>query len=298
MFESCITDCDSQIEAYPESTLEALSNKAMALEELERFEDAIETWSDAAEAAARQGKPAAKRANIYNKRGQLRVTLGDNDDAVQDFNKGLSLCETAEGLAGRADAELRAGCKMGSTGLSKILHDVERAVQMKPDNADYFCILGRVHASIGGDEHLAAACSSFSTAIELDDELCDAYLNRAFIHRSCDRVDASLRDLAKASALDPSNVMVHINRADIISANAADMPAHLRAIQEVNKAIEKDSQHWLAYSTRGTIYHRLKRKKEAIDDFNRALGMLVEQGGAETEEYDAVLTNLETIMSS
>eukprot|EP01061_Rhynchopus_euleeides_P004950 TRINITY_DN14178_c0_g1_i2.p2 TRINITY_DN14178_c0_g1~~TRINITY_DN14178_c0_g1_i2.p2 ORF type:complete len:476 (+),score=182.97 TRINITY_DN14178_c0_g1_i2:76-1428(+) len=298
MYEPCITDCDSQIEAYPGSVVEALCNKAMALEELERFEDAIEAWSDAAAEAASQGKPEAKRADVYNRRGQLRVKLGDFREAVQDFEKGLALHDTCEGYAGRADAELREGAAMDADGLHNVLQDIQRAVELNPHNADYYCIMGRAYASSGDEEDLEHACEAFTTAVELDDTLCDAFLNRAHVHRTCGRVDEALRDLSRAGTLDPSNLMVHINRADIISTNAADMPAHMRAVQEVNRAIEKDPHHWLAYNTRGTIYHRLLRRTEAVNDYNKAIMLLVEQGGAGTQEHTMLMQNMERAMGS
>ena len=300
MYEPCITDCDTQMVIYPAGCVEALSNKAMALEELDSLDAAVDVWTLAIARAAEQKKPGEKRADLYNRRAQLWLRLGEPQSAFENFERGLAVCPTCEGYAGRADARLRGGGGEGEgeeAVLEASLADIRKALAVNPRSAAFRSVEGRVHAAFGDAGHMQLACDAFTAAVQLDGDLAEVYLNRAYVHRTCGRVEEALQDLSEAAARDPSNLMALIERADMISSNAADTAAHLRAVQEVNQVIERDPEHWLAYSTRGTVYHRMRRQKEALSDYNKALQLLSDIGGEGSPEHATILQNIRTAIS-
>ncbi|KAJ9441160.1 hypothetical protein DIPPA_18904 [Diplonema papillatum] len=126
MYETCVHDCDAQIEVDPKGSLEAWSNKALALEKLDENVDALDAWTRALEIASSLGSVSP---HLYVQRAQLQIKLGENGDAYDDFCRALELDgEDPDAHAGKADALLRSG-----DNLDEALACVQEAVSLAPD---------------------------------------------------------------------------------------------------------------------------------------------------------------------
>eukprot|EP01064_Diplonema_japonicum_P026037 TRINITY_DN3744_c0_g2_i1.p1 TRINITY_DN3744_c0_g2~~TRINITY_DN3744_c0_g2_i1.p1 ORF type:complete len:424 (+),score=64.77 TRINITY_DN3744_c0_g2_i1:74-1345(+) len=279
MYQMCVEDCTQQIEVNPKHQTESLSNKALALEMLNNLEESVTAWTGAIDTTPEQ------KSHLYIKRGTVLIKLAAYEEAVKDFETSLEIDDTAEAHAGIADALLRAH----GPGSEKCLKEINKAIEMSPDCAEFYGILGRAYAKTD----LKRAFDAFSKAIQLDVDNSEAYLNRGFINRANGQTEAALRDLSNAIRTDEKCMVAYCERADIISMNAANLDAHMQAIREIETALRIE-ESWIAYNTRATIYHRMDRQNAAVQDYTKALRILQELGGEGGSEYSFVLQNLET----
>ena len=107
----------------------------------------------------------------------------------------------------------------------------------------------------------------FDTALELNPNLADAYINRAGANLSLGHHKEAIADCDNALKLNPHHVMAYINR----SAAKHFLGEAEDAIDDCNAALELNPNYAMAYNNRAGINLSLEHYKEAIADCDIAL---------------------------
>ncbi len=116
-----------------------------------------------------------------------------------------------------------------------------------------------------GNHRESLAC--FDTALELNPNLADAYLNRAAVNLLLGHYKETITDCDNALRLNPDLVLAYINRATA----KTFLEAAEEAIDDYNAVLELNPNFAIVYNNRAMANISLKRYKEAIADCDRAL---------------------------
>ena len=111
----------------------------------------------------------AEAAPYFYERAELRAQMGKYRDAVIDYNtfyEAVSGDVSALFYLQREQAEMQ--CRMYQQGLD----DINRAVEMSPDNVDLWVEKGSVHLRVN---QLDEATVAFNKALSMDDQYAVAY---------------------------------------------------------------------------------------------------------------------------
>ena len=116
-----------------------------------------------------------------------------------------------------------------------------------------------------GNYRESLAC--FDTALELNPNLADAYLNRAAVNLLLGHHKETITDCDNALRLNPDLVLAYINRATA----KTFLEEAEEAIDDYNAVLELNPDFAIVYNNRAMANISLKRYKEAIADCDRAL---------------------------
>ncbi|MBT8444394.1 MAG: tetratricopeptide repeat protein [Gammaproteobacteria bacterium] len=140
--------------------------------------------------------------------------------------------------------------------------------------ADAVQLLDYNHSAITSDEAFGVAESALQTALELDDELADAYASRGLLGSSLpggrmtgEQLSAAEVDLTRAIELNPSHA-----RAYMWLGNLRGQQGRFEEAIELNKrSLEFDPIGRIPYANLAVLYARLGRHDEALEQWLRAL---------------------------
>lgn len=116
-----------------------------------------------------------------------------------------------------------------------------------------------------GNHRESLAC--FDTALELNPNLADAYLNRAAVNLFLGHYKEAITDCDNALRLNPDLVLAYINRATA----KTFLEEAEEAIDDYNAVLELNPDFAIVYNNRAMAHISLKRYKEAIADCDSAL---------------------------
>lgn len=109
--------------------------------------------------------------------------------------------------------------------------------------------------------------TNFTTVIELDATLPQAYLYRGMAYRRQGNYDLAIADLSKAIELKPDYDLLYGLRANVyLRQGKFDL-----ALADINKAVQLRPDNPDAYSDRGSIYRRMGNKDLALADLDKAI---------------------------
>ena len=116
-------------------------------------------------------------------------------------------------------------------------------------------------------------CASYyginATAIEINPDLAEAYINRSFAYSKKGQWAPCLADCDKAIELNPYIALAYVNRAYVyIEKGQYDL-----AIVDCSKAIEIDTNFVSAYLHRALAYYMQGKKTEAIADLEMVIAL-------------------------
>ena len=146
------------------------------------------------------------------------------------------------------------------------LRDLDKAVELVPNQAEPFLTITRLNLLPGGDRERAA--EAIDRAIELlDDEpkqLAKALLLRAGLRK--DEPEKRLADLNEAVRILPDDAAVLRTRALFLT----DTGKHKEALEDLNKAIKLEPEHGPTYEAKGLLLARMKKFHQALVTLDRA----------------------------
>ncbi|HEY9784837.1 MAG TPA: tetratricopeptide repeat protein [Candidatus Obscuribacterales bacterium] len=143
------------------------------------------------------------------------------------------------------------------------LHLSARVCRLQPNNVDALVILG---GALTRKKRYEEAIDCLTRAIELDPKNAYAYVmrGRAHYHGADSNLDAALKDLKKAVALDP-----HVRDGQFYLGVAYSTQSMTgKALDCLNKAIKLDPDNANIYFFRSGVYSALKQHKKSIDDMS------------------------------
>ncbi len=194
--------------------------------------------------------------------------LDENQDymaAIEMFNQAQELgFDSPELFAYRASAcyEMRNN-EMGCS-YPDAIRDYTRAVEIDPQNPDYWINRGEIFVQI---ESLDQALADFNHAIELGPDYARAYDARGTTFVIIEDWGAALRDFDTAIEIDPENSDYLISRGRV-KLRIEDFQG---AIADFNQALDFDSLATSAYAERALAYRMLGDWENAIRDYTTAI---------------------------
>jgi len=281
------------------------------------FNNAIVAYNNAIELNPQEAK-------IYNNRGLVYSSKGQDEVALADFNKAIELnpleamfyCNRALVYLWRghisidksqydvAFADFNKAIELNpqlinpyfGRGLAYLsqgqynvaLADFNKAIELNPQFGATYISRGNVYQS-QGQYYLAFA--DFNKAIELNPEYESGYINRGEIYRSEGQYDLALTDFNKAIELNPHRTDAYYSRGNsYLSKGQYEV-----AIADFNRIIELDPQHAYAYYEKGTSLSQLGRIKEAIECYYKFIqyakpgDQLIEKGKQRIRELGGTI---------
>lgn len=142
--------------------------------------------------------------------------------------------------------------------------DLEKALQIKPDEADALHMRGVLLLK---KRDFAGAFADFDRSIALRPWRTDYYKNRAIALRFAGRLDKALVDASTVIDREPEAVDNYLLRASIY----AMQEAYARALRDLDLALKIDPGDFRIFTDRGLVYYRKGLLNNAIDDFNVAV---------------------------
>ena len=273
--ERAIQDYDKAIQfnPYDEKYYDTRGN---AYNELGQYERAIQDFNKAIELNP-------NLAQAYYNRGNAYVYLDQYERAIRDFNKVIELPDFAggynfRGLAydylGDFEHEKSNYDKAGEQYEHAIIN-YEKAIQLNPNNADYYYNRGNTYFKLGRYKGYAEswlrpyenAILDYSKVVQFNPKDADAYNNRGVAYNNLRQYEQAIQDFDKVIQLDPNYAMAYNNRGFAYG----NLDQYEQAIKDFDKAIQLNPNYSDSYRNRALNYMLLGNFKQAIQDLDKAI---------------------------
>ncbi len=150
---------------------------------------------------------------------------------------------------------------------SKAISSFQTAVEINPDYYDAYIQLGNIEAA---GRH-PVALQYYNNALRLMPNSTEALYNRALLLQNMGDLDNAITNYEGILKIDPSYSDAYFNLGYIQMIYKSDYKS---AIKYFTDAIRVNSQYTEAFYNRGLCYEAIGDKQSAIKDFNAALGIL------------------------
>ena len=290
--DSILDGLNAMILEHPEEFIHYV-NRAKYLGEKQQFADAMRDIERALELDSNQAITYYERGEIYWKKQDVKAAYQSYEKSIQKDP------QFSDGLIKKASVDIVLN------NYDMALDLLDQALKLNMTNPLPYYFKGRLFKAKGDT---AVAISSYQTAVELNPQYYDAYVELALL------VAAQRNDLAEeyyktAISIRPKSVEVWYNRAMFLQENGDrkveyydralscyDTIAHIDTnffgayynkgfvyytyLKEYTKAIECFSQaikaypsYFQAYYSRGLCYEKMGDRKTALENFDRALAI-------------------------
>ncbi len=199
-------------------------------------------------------------------RGNLRMSLGDPQGAVRDYNQALEVDSTAAlAFVQRGQAENALG-KSGNA-----LKSYSQAIRLEPNLAAAYLNRCLTKSNLNDQPGAISDCTE---ATGINPNLLTAYQNRGLAYHRAGNYKQAIADLNVAIKLDGEDATSYYQRGLI----RLDLQDKEGAIADFNTAIQFKSDHVFAYYQRGLVQEKYGNVDGAIGDLEMAMKLCVEQG--------------------
>lgn len=141
-----------------------------------------------------------------------------------------------------------------------------RIIKRGPENAALADIYYRRGINYRDESKYDESIKDFSRAIRLRPDWSWPLVARGHAYAWSKRYDQGIADQEAAVRLDPSAVTYSARGMDLMLAGE-----HERALADLNKSVELDPKRFYGWRTRGDLYMKLNRPRDAISDYQKAL---------------------------
>ena len=201
-------------------------------------------------------------------RGNIRMSLGDSQGAVRDYNHAIEVDSTDA----RAFVQLgQAENALGRSG--NALKSYSQAIRLDPNLAAAFLNRCLTKSNLNDQPGAISDCTE---ATGINPNLITAYQNRGLAYHRAGNYRGAISDLNVAIKLDSENATSYYQRGLI----RLDLQDKDGALSDFNTAIQFKSDHVFAYYQRGLVQEKYGNLDEAIADLEMAMKLCVEQGMA------------------
>ncbi len=251
--ERAIADYDHVLHAMPQSR-GVLFNKALALQELKRYDEADSTYTTLL-------RYYPKYDNGYMGRARLRLETTDTIGALADIDQTLQLNKNSvNAYILRADIAINR-----SRDYEQALADMDEAIKLEPRFAGLF--INRAFLRHSLDDYYGAM-SDYDYAIELDPLNAVALYNRSLLRAEVHDYDRAIADLNQVLAIKGIDYRTLYNRAIVYR----EKGALKEALADVNEVIEAYPSLAAGYFLRSDI-KRAMGDLTAEEDYNHSLAL-------------------------
>lgn len=195
---------------------------------------------------------AAGIEQVYNNRGQLHYLSGNQEKALADFNKSISINpKYAAAYTGRGNVLSNKG------ELEKALADYDKAVELDSKSVAGYVGLASVYFEKGDLDNTLIALEK---ALELDPNSPGSWLRRGialglkgFWALGVNNIEKAIKGNAESSSIYYGNINVTLG--------------------ELDKYITTNSKNAKAYAVRGFVKLSQNKESEAVEDFKKAFAL-------------------------
>jgi predicted O-linked N-acetylglucosamine transferase (SPINDLY family) len=198
-------------------------------------------------------------APAYSNRGIALRGLGNNQAALDSFNKALDL------NAGQADVHFNCGNTLRDLGrIEEAVESYDQVLRLVPNYAEAYQRRGICLNDLNLSQ---AAAASFAQAIKSNPNDAQAFNGLGIALANLSQTEKAAQNFTKAIALDPNykaaynnfgNAMLALNRPEL-------------ALASYDKAVELGAGNADTYNNRATALNALKRPQEAVANFGKVL---------------------------
>jgi len=207
------------------------------------------------------GKPEPKTAYEFVERGMEHVR-------AEQFDCALGACSEAIRLDSHlATAYACRGGVLGNTGeLLKALKDFDQALNLQPDNGDFYYSRAQVHDKLGNTDLALTDLAKAVALIKSEFGRSVAFALRARVYQKSGKLDESIKDYTEAIRLAPDFAYHHANRAEVYF----DKKEYEKAIADYSEAIRLDRTNKYFRQDRAKVFHAIGRPDLATLDEQNA----------------------------
>jgi tetratricopeptide (TPR) repeat protein/S1-C subfamily serine protease len=260
-YEGALRDYNKAIELTPDNAL-YYSNRGDAYFQIGEKQKGIDDYD---KAISLDPESAHK---YYNWRGVELNKLEDYEGALRDYNKAIELTpDNALYYSHRGDAYFQIGEKQ------KGIDDYDKAISLDPESAHKY--YNRRGVKLYKLEDYEGALRDINKPIELTPDNALYYSNRGDAYFQIGEKQKGIDDYDKAISLDPESAHKYYNLRGVNLYNLEDYEGVLR---DYNKAIELTPDNAFYYVTRGYAYLKIGNNQKAREDFNKAANLYQKQG--------------------
>jgi tetratricopeptide (TPR) repeat protein len=230
----------------------AYYNKASALADLGKYEEAIEAYD---KAIAIDPNYAAAH---YNKGNDLYY-LGKYEEAIESYDKAIAInpnYTAAHYNKARALADLER--------YDEAIKAYDNVIKIDPSDAVAHYNEGSALAHL---ERYNKAIESFDKAISVDPSYAAAHYNKAVALHYLEKYDESIDSFNTAVSFDSSLAHAYYNELRALD----DSEQYEEATESFDNAIAIDTNYAEAYSSKEVALCHLGKQEEAIESFNNAI---------------------------
>ena len=230
-YQEAIKDYDKWLKLDPE-TLWPYHYKGMNYNRLEQYELAIQSWERYIEVRLLESanwKNSEQAANTYCNIGSSYIELGQNQKAIDNFNKALAIDPNYScAFRGKEQATETTSTPATATptplvesSTSEIAQRINQHLEAARDIWDIL----RKDSFMSGSERTAKgleAISHIDQAIQLDPLLHEAYQDKALIYKEIGMCEDSVLASSMAINLNPTGIDGYIDSCLLYTSDAAD----------------------------------------------------------------------------
>ncbi|BAQ64300.1 tetratricopeptide repeat protein [Geminocystis sp. NIES-3709] len=217
-------------------------------------------------------------AELFCHRGDVYSSLGNDQDALNDYNMAIKLDSKFErAFQGRGHTLVRLGDYRNG------IKDLTQVLKLNPQNPLAYHDRGLAMFR-QGDER--GARKDYDRAIKLKPDFSQAYNDRGFLQYLLGNTNQALLDYEQAIKYQPDYADAYYNRGNIYS----DLGQFEEAIADYTEAIRYNPKFSLAYGNRGIAYYELDLVVEAINDTTKSANLFYEQG--DIQSYQQAIETL------
>ena len=272
-----IDDYSEALKLLPRNR-QLLFNKALALNDLEEYNEALSTFDEVL-----QYYPGYE--NAYLGRARTYLALSDTVKALEDIDKALNINKNAlNGYIMRADIAINS-----DGDYEKALADIDHAIRLQPRAAGLY--INRAYLLYRTDRY-KDAMADYDYALTLEPYNMAALFNRGLLLMEVNANDLALDDFNRVLELDPDDMRALYNRA-VIHANKGNTKA---AIEDITRVADAFPDLPSTYFMRANLYKQLGQLNRAEADYKHAQKLakalptaeqqLAEEGKNEKQQQD------------
>jgi len=163
----------------------------MTVQQVSIWQNSETLWSHVLKYYDRSTLPYGNRANYRRDNGQYKA-------ALEDYSKSIALNPT--GQAHNSRARLYFTLAKGPDTLMLALQDYNRAIELEPNDGEYYVNRGATYARLGQGER---AIADITKGLELKPDHAVGYLNRSVINNQMGNLQPALDDINSYLELQP-----------------------------------------------------------------------------------------------
>ncbi|MCX5493820.1 tetratricopeptide repeat protein [Kaistia dalseonensis] len=209
------------------------------------------------------------RPNVFDARHLMALIqsgLGQDKQAIENFDRALALKPTPEVLNGKATSQQKL------RRYDDALASYDRAIALNPRFAEAHYNRATTLEALGRQEE---AVASYDRAIAARPDFVEAFNNRGNRLAALGRTDEALTSYDRALALRPDHVAVLHNRGRLLRT----IGRHDAALTSYDRALARAPDSADIWNSRGVVLQDLGRSEQALASFDAALLRNPNDGG-------------------